>query len=165
MGVGATLNIGGAVYPAMLVQSFNGAIPQSQTFNRSIDSKTPHLSRPCRDTLSPRERAFILGEDGGCGTDESVPFRNCGRGAVGNSKFKISDCRGRAPSPVPAMSGHPLPKGEGFHSWGGRRLHSRAATRSTSARLRNLCCGLSEPGFETRLAESRVIARNQRSLA
>src|SRR5216683_5423689 len=32
-------------------------------------------------------------------------------------------------------------------------------------RTRNLCCGLSEPGFETRLAESCVTARNQCSLA
>ena len=32
-------------------------------------------------------------------------------------------------------------------------------------RTRNLCCRLSEPGFETGLAESCVIARNQRSLA
>ena len=32
-------------------------------------------------------------------------------------------------------------------------------------RTRNLCCGLSEPGFETGLAESGVIARNQCFLA
>src|SRR5256885_4409917 len=32
-------------------------------------------------------------------------------------------------------------------------------------RTRNLCCGLSEPGFETRLTEPCVIARNQCSLA
>src|SRR5260370_38596981 len=32
-------------------------------------------------------------------------------------------------------------------------------------RTRNLCCRLSEPGFETGLAESCVIARNQCSLA
>src|SRR6266852_6622723 len=32
-------------------------------------------------------------------------------------------------------------------------------------RLGNLCCGLSKPGLETRLAESCVIARNQCSLA
>src|SRR5580704_7191912 len=31
--------------------------------------------------------------------------------------------------------------------------------------IRNLCCGLSEPGFETGLAESCVIARNQCFLA
>src|SRR5262245_19368578 len=32
-------------------------------------------------------------------------------------------------------------------------------------RTRNLCCGRSQPGFETCLVESCVIARNQRSLA
>ena len=32
-------------------------------------------------------------------------------------------------------------------------------------RTRNLCCGLSQPGFETGLAESCVIARNQCFLA
>src|SRR5438477_5984839 len=32
-------------------------------------------------------------------------------------------------------------------------------------RTRNLCCGLSQPGFETGLAESSVIARKQCSLA
>src|SRR6266705_6844924 len=32
-------------------------------------------------------------------------------------------------------------------------------------RTRNLCCGLSQPGFETGLAESRVIARKQCFLA
>src|SRR5882762_3339098 len=32
-------------------------------------------------------------------------------------------------------------------------------------RTRNLCCGLSQPGFETGLAESCVIGRNQCSLA
>src|SRR5580704_3882384 len=32
-------------------------------------------------------------------------------------------------------------------------------------RTRNLCCGLSQPGFETGLAESCVIAGKQRSLA
>src|SRR5258708_19642044 len=32
-------------------------------------------------------------------------------------------------------------------------------------RTRNLCCGLSEPGFEARLSESCVIARNQCFLA
>jgi len=32
-------------------------------------------------------------------------------------------------------------------------------------RTRNLCCGLSEPDFESRLAESCVLARNQCSLA
>src|SRR5206468_5189289 len=32
-------------------------------------------------------------------------------------------------------------------------------------RTRNLCCGLSQPGFETGLAESCVIARKQCSLA
>src|SRR6266851_9237930 len=32
-------------------------------------------------------------------------------------------------------------------------------------RTRNLCCGLSQPGFETGLTESCVIARNQCSFA
>src|SRR6185437_7350941 len=32
-------------------------------------------------------------------------------------------------------------------------------------RTRNLCCGLSQPGFETGLADSCVIARKQRFLA
>src|SRR5215467_2796995 len=38
-------------------------------------------------------------------------------------------------------------------------------TAGLSMRTRNLCCGLSEPVFETRLAESCVIVRNQCSLA
>src|SRR5258706_2460999 len=41
----------------------------------------------------------------------------------------------------------------------------RCDTCGLRMRARNLCCGLSQPGFETGLAESCVIAGNQRFLA